>query len=240
MYPDSALLTLLCICKHVVRDWLLRYALFCLLVVMLIASILEIIHLYRLLNYCGYSCRTSWSPCSWSHSWPWCFFCQHSLWRTLRSWEGLFVGDLFGSLILIDLPALGSLNMYWFNIFIARWDCWVWWTEKHLLSISQANIWLGTLLLERSEDIYRMKGLLSVDGMNERFVFQVIDFFSECYEFSLNISNLLDDSLSKFAIRSITSPILFRWGKSIMLYPFLLYDYFWKRFGEKKMTSNLE
>ncbi|KAK6120477.1 hypothetical protein DH2020_045787 [Rehmannia glutinosa] len=36
----------------------------------------------------------------------------------------------------------------------------------------KANIWLGTLLLERSEDIYRMKGLLSVHGMDERFVFQ--------------------------------------------------------------------
>ncbi|XP_068336592.1 uncharacterized protein [Pyrus communis] len=35
-----------------------------------------------------------------------------------------------------------------------------------------ANIWLGMLLLERSKDIYRMKGLLSVQGMNERFVFQ--------------------------------------------------------------------
>ena len=34
-------------------------------------------------------------------------------------------------------------------------------------------MWLGTLLLERSDDIYRMKGLLSVQGMNERFVFQV-------------------------------------------------------------------
>ncbi|CAA2959365.1 Hypothetical predicted protein [Olea europaea subsp. europaea] len=34
------------------------------------------------------------------------------------------------------------------------------------------NMWLGTLLLESSEEIYRMKGLLSVDGMNERFVFQ--------------------------------------------------------------------
>lgn len=38
----------------------------------------------------------------------------------------------------------------------------------------QANMWLGTLLLEHSEDIYRMKGLLSVQGMNERFVFQVL------------------------------------------------------------------
>ncbi|KAK4761044.1 hypothetical protein SAY87_005937 [Trapa incisa] len=40
------------------------------------------------------------------------------------------------------------------------------------LDLEKANIWLGTLLLERSEDIYRMKGLLSVEGMNERFVFQ--------------------------------------------------------------------
>ncbi|KAL2534014.1 plastid transcriptionally active 17 [Abeliophyllum distichum] len=40
------------------------------------------------------------------------------------------------------------------------------------LDLEKANMWLGTLLLERSEDIYRMKGLLSVDGMDERFVFQ--------------------------------------------------------------------
>jgi G3E family GTPase len=33
-------------------------------------------------------------------------------------------------------------------------------------------MWLGTLLMERSEDIYRMKGLLSVHTMEERFVFQ--------------------------------------------------------------------
>ncbi|GAB4842114.1 hypothetical protein Ancab_012072 [Ancistrocladus abbreviatus] len=40
------------------------------------------------------------------------------------------------------------------------------------LDLDKANMWLGTLLLERSEDIYRMKGLLSVEGMKERFVFQ--------------------------------------------------------------------
>ncbi|KAH8520802.1 hypothetical protein Peur_039583 [Populus x canadensis] len=40
------------------------------------------------------------------------------------------------------------------------------------LDLEKANFWLGTLLMERSEDIYRMKGLLSVQGMNERFVFQ--------------------------------------------------------------------
>ncbi|KAL8171610.1 hypothetical protein V2J09_023414 [Rumex salicifolius] len=40
------------------------------------------------------------------------------------------------------------------------------------LDLEKANMWLGTLLLERSEDIYRMKGLMSVSGMDERFVFQ--------------------------------------------------------------------
>ncbi|KAB1218740.1 COBW domain-containing protein 2 [Morella rubra] len=44
--------------------------------------------------------------------------------------------------------------------------------HSHDPGVSSANIWLGTLLLERSEDIYRMKGLLSVQGMDERFVFQ--------------------------------------------------------------------
>lgn len=40
------------------------------------------------------------------------------------------------------------------------------------LDLEKANMWLGTLLYEHSEDIYRMKGLLSVEGMDERFVFQ--------------------------------------------------------------------
>ncbi|XP_060205257.1 uncharacterized protein LOC132633069 [Lycium barbarum] len=40
------------------------------------------------------------------------------------------------------------------------------------LDLEKANMWLGTLLIERSDDIYRMKGLLSVQGMDERFVFQ--------------------------------------------------------------------
>ncbi|TKY44866.1 DELLA protein GAIP-B [Spatholobus suberectus] len=36
----------------------------------------------------------------------------------------------------------------------------------------QANMWLAALLLDHGENIYRMKGLLSIQGMNERFVFQ--------------------------------------------------------------------
>ncbi|CAN8240536.1 unnamed protein product [Cochlearia groenlandica] len=43
---------------------------------------------------------------------------------------------------------------------------------KGSLDLEKANMWLGTLLMERSEDIYRMKGLLSVHTMEERFVFQ--------------------------------------------------------------------
>ena len=42
-----------------------------------------------------------------------------------------------------------------------------------LHSLMQADMWLGNLLLEHSEDIYRMKGLLSVSGTPQRFVFQV-------------------------------------------------------------------
>ncbi|KAL4584579.1 hypothetical protein LXL04_009182 [Taraxacum kok-saghyz] len=40
------------------------------------------------------------------------------------------------------------------------------------LDLEKANMWLGTLLMDRSDDIYRMKGLMSIDGMDERFVFQ--------------------------------------------------------------------
>lgn len=42
-----------------------------------------------------------------------------------------------------------------------------------LHALMQADMWLGNLLLEHSDDIYRMKGLLSVSGMPQRFVFQV-------------------------------------------------------------------
>ena len=38
-------------------------------------------------------------------------------------------------------------------------------------------MWLGAMLYQRSEDIYRMKGILSVQDMEERFVFQVTPLF---------------------------------------------------------------
>jgi G3E family GTPase len=34
------------------------------------------------------------------------------------------------------------------------------------------NAWLGTLLRNKGNDIFRMKGILNIDGANERFVFQ--------------------------------------------------------------------
>lgn len=40
------------------------------------------------------------------------------------------------------------------------------------LDLEQLNGWLGTLLREQGQDIFRMKGVLSVRGWDERFVFQ--------------------------------------------------------------------
>eukprot|EP01018_Ginkgo_biloba_P005057 Gb_00365 [translate_table: standard] len=40
------------------------------------------------------------------------------------------------------------------------------------LDLDKINDWMGQLVNERSEDIYRMKGVLSVDGFDERYVFQ--------------------------------------------------------------------
>uniref|UniRef100_A0A0D6R964 CobW C-terminal domain-containing protein n=1 Tax=Araucaria cunninghamii TaxID=56994 RepID=A0A0D6R964_ARACU len=40
------------------------------------------------------------------------------------------------------------------------------------LDLDEINEWMGKLMNEQSEDIYRMKGVLSVDGFDERYVFQ--------------------------------------------------------------------
>ncbi|GBG65451.1 hypothetical protein CBR_g51046 [Chara braunii] len=40
------------------------------------------------------------------------------------------------------------------------------------LDLEKINDWLGDLLQERSEDLYRMKGVLAIKGADERFVFQ--------------------------------------------------------------------
>jgi len=38
--------------------------------------------------------------------------------------------------------------------------------------MSQFNAWMGQLLREKGKDIYRMKGVLAISGMPQRFVFQ--------------------------------------------------------------------
>jgi len=40
------------------------------------------------------------------------------------------------------------------------------------LAMEKLNVWMGSLLRERGIDIYRMKGVMSVQGMDRRFVFQ--------------------------------------------------------------------
>jgi len=40
------------------------------------------------------------------------------------------------------------------------------------LSMNKLNQWMGGLLREKGVDIYRMKGVLAVQGMDNRFVFQ--------------------------------------------------------------------
>lgn len=37
----------------------------------------------------------------------------------------------------------------------------------------QLNFTLGALLQNRGEDLYRMKGILAIHGLQERYVFQV-------------------------------------------------------------------
>jgi G3E family GTPase len=40
------------------------------------------------------------------------------------------------------------------------------------LDMNKLNEWIGTLLKERGPDIYRMKGVLAISGMKNKFVFQ--------------------------------------------------------------------
>jgi len=47
-------------------------------------------------------------------------------------------------------------------------------TEAGDLDMDKMNGWLSTLLREKGTDIYRMKGVLSIAGQEEKFVFQGI------------------------------------------------------------------
>jgi hypothetical protein len=53
----------------------------------------------------------------------------------------------------------------------------------------QINEWLEGLMNERSEDLYRTKGVLSIHGWDERFVFQVDIQAIKC--FSVNVLKYL-------------------------------------------------
>ena len=45
-------------------------------------------------------------------------------------------------------------------------------TENGELDDKRLNAWLGTLLRDKGQDIFRMKGVLAIAGMEQRFVFQ--------------------------------------------------------------------
>jgi len=47
-------------------------------------------------------------------------------------------------------------------------------TQAGEVHAERFNAWLGRLLSERGQDIFRMKGILSVAGLDERFVFQAV------------------------------------------------------------------
>ena len=40
------------------------------------------------------------------------------------------------------------------------------------LNVNKLNVWIGKLMRDKGEDIFRYKGVLAVKGMNEKFVFQ--------------------------------------------------------------------
>ena len=40
------------------------------------------------------------------------------------------------------------------------------------LDIIRLNQWLGSFIMTRGDDIYRSKGILAVEGTNDKFVFQ--------------------------------------------------------------------
>ena len=56
-----------------------------------------------------------------------------------------------------------------------------------VLHTAQLDDWLERLIEEKGEDLYRMKGVLSVSGSDERYVFQVLIFF---HHLQLNFHSL--------------------------------------------------
>jgi G3E family GTPase len=48
------------------------------------------------------------------------------------------------------------------------------------LDLDRINIWLSAILLNKGSDIFRMKGVLSIQGKPERFVFQGVHMLFDC------------------------------------------------------------
>lgn len=62
--------------------------------------------------------------------------------------------------------------------------------------MDQVDDWLERLIEEKGEDLYRMKGVLSVDGSEQRYVFQVHILYADFFFFFVEI--LLKHSSKSF------------------------------------------
>jgi G3E family GTPase len=50
------------------------------------------------------------------------------------------------------------------------------------MDLDKLNLMLGGLLQTRSEDLYRMKGIVAIAGLPDRFVFQVCRQVLACWQ----------------------------------------------------------
>lgn len=55
--------------------------------------------------------------------------------------------------------------------------------------MEQVDDWLERLIEEKGDDLYRMKGVLSVSGSEQRYVFQVSNLFTALFNFSYEKSH---------------------------------------------------
>lgn len=53
--------------------------------------------------------------------------------------------------------------------------------------MEQVDDWLERIIEEKGEDLYRMKGILCVDGSDQRYVFQVLITF----HYALLVNNII-------------------------------------------------
>ncbi|GJY96005.1 COBW domain-containing protein 1-like protein isoform X2, partial [Tanacetum coccineum] len=84
---------------------------------------------------------------------------------------------------------------------------------ERTLGLEKANFWLGTLLMDRSEDIYRMKGLLSINGMDERFGSLPSDYFM----YHLNLTHYYVHELGYMVEEYMTYFKAYRIGRGTLM-----------------------